>query len=83
MKGLGRPRVYDSFALNSGNTCEPKGSLSWINFNISWNKQLLRTEAPSLNTKDEAGCISSAMGQPSKNAIISFITFSIPKLIFP
>lgn len=37
---LGRPHVYDSFALNSGNSCKPKDSLSWKKWfnSISWHK---------------------------------------------
>lgn len=27
-KRLGRPHIYDSFALNSGDSCEPKGGHS-------------------------------------------------------
>ena len=81
-KRLGRAHIYDSFALNSGDSCEPKGSLSWnkmLNI-ISWHKYQSPSEAPSLNTKDKAGCISSALDQTSKEAIIPCITFSIPKL---
>ena len=84
-KRLGRPHVYDSLALNSGDSREPKGSLSWSQlFNsISWHKQQSPSEAPPCNIKDKACCINSAMGQTSQQAIIPFITFSIPKLILP
>lgn len=40
-------------------------------------------KAPSLNTKDKAGCVNSAMGQTSKDAIILFIIFPIPQITLP